>query len=51
MSVKMKMKMKKRSLREDINRPTSKHGHKCSKYKKCLSIVVLISMKQHLNNI
>ena len=29
----MKMKMKNRSLRYDINRPRSRHGHKYSKYK------------------
>ena len=33
----MKMKMKNRSHRYDINRPRSSHGHKCSKYKKCLT--------------
>ena len=31
--MKMKMKMKNRSLRYDINRPRSRRGHKYSKYK------------------
>ena len=31
--MKMKMKMKKRSHRYDINRPRSKHGHKCNNIK------------------
>ena len=33
--------IKNRSHRYDINRPRSRHGHKCSKYKKFLSIVIL----------
>ena len=44
----MKMKMKNRSQKYDINRPTSRHGHKC---KKCLSMMMLICIKQHLRNI
>ena len=51
MSVKMKMKMKNKSHRYDINRPTSRHGHKYSKYKKCLGMMMLICIKQHLINI
>ena len=35
--MKMKMKMKNRSHRYDINRPKSRRGHKYSKYKKCLT--------------
>ena len=38
----MKMKMKNRSHRYDINRPRSTLGHKYSKYKKCRSIMMLI---------
>ena len=49
--MKMKMKMKKRSHRYDINRPSSGHAHKYSKYKKCLSMMMLIFIKQHVNNI
>ena len=47
----MKMKIKNRSHRYDINRPRSKYGHKYSKYKTFLSIVMLICIKQHLSNI
>ena len=35
--MKTKMKTKYRSRRYDINRPRSRHGHKYSIYKKCLS--------------
>ena len=49
--IKMKMKMKNRSHRYDINRSRSRHGHKYSKYKKCLSVMMLICIKQHLSNI
>ena len=48
--IKMKMKMKIRSHRYDINSPKSRHRHKCSKYKKCLSNM-LTCIKQHLSNI
>ena len=40
-------KKKTRSHRCDMNR----HGYKYSKYKKCLSIMMLIYIKQHLSNI
>ena len=46
----MKMKMKKRSHRYDKSSPKSRHGHKYSKYKKCLCMMVLIRIKQHLSN-
>ena len=46
--MKMKMKMKNRSRRYGINRPRGRHRHKCSKYKKCLIITMLICVKQHL---
>ena len=44
----MKMKMKNRSHRYDVNQPRSKHGHKYSKYKKGLTMVILICIKQNL---
>ena len=44
------MKMKNRSHRYDIKRPTCRHGHKYSKYKKCLSMMILICVNQHLGN-
>ena len=49
--MKMKMKMKNGSHRYDINRPGSKNRYKCSEYKKCLSMMMLICTKQHLSNI
>ena len=49
--MKMKMNKENRSYRYDINRPRFRHGHKYSKYKKCLSMMMLICIKQHLNNI
>ena len=39
--MKMKMKMKNRSHRYGINRTRSRHGNKYSKYKKCLSMMML----------
>ena len=50
-AMKMKMNMKKRSHRYDINRPSSRHGHKYSKYKKYLGMIMFIGNKQHLSNI
>ena len=47
----MKMKMKKRSHRYDINTLKSGHEPKYSKYKKCLSKMMVICIKQHLCNI
>ena len=47
--MKMKMKMKNRSLRCDINRPRSRHWHKYSKYKKRVSVMMLICIKHHLS--
>ena len=47
--IKMKMKTTNRSHRYSINRPRSRHGHKYSKYKKCLSMMMLIRIKQHLS--
>ena len=44
----MKMKIKNKSHRYEINRSRSRHGYKYSKYKKCLSMMKLIYSKQHL---
>ena len=46
----MRLKMKNRSHRYDINRPRPRHGHKYTKYKRCLSIMMAICIKQHLSN-
>ena len=48
--MKMKMKLKRRSHRYDINRSTCRHGHKFRKYMKCLGMMMLICIKQHLSN-
>ena len=47
----MKMQKKNRSHKYDINRPRSRHGHENSKYKTCLSMIMLTCIKQHLSNI
>ena len=51
MTVKMRLKMKHRSHKYDINRTRPRHGHKYTKYKMCLSIMMVICIKQHLGNI
>ena len=52
MIMKMKLKMKNSSQKYDINRPRPKHGHKYTKYKMCLSIMMVLCIyatpKQHL---
>ena len=47
--MKVKMKMKKDHI-YIINRPRSRHVHKYSKYRKCLSMMMLMCIKQHLSN-
>ena len=37
----MKLKMKIRSHRYDLNRPKLRQRHKYSKYEKCLSMIIL----------
>ena len=39
----MRLKMK--------NRPRPRHGHKYTKYKICLNIMMVVCIKQHLSNI
>ena len=46
--IKTIMEIKNTSYRYDINRPRSRHGHKYSKYKNCLSMMIFIGIKQHL---
>ena len=43
----MKMRMKNRSHRYDINRSRSRHEHKYTEYKTCLSMMILICIQQH----
>ena len=47
----MKVKKKSRSHKYDINRPTSRHGFTyTNKHEKCLSMMMLICIKQHPTN-
>ena len=50
MTMKMRQKMKNGSHRCGISRPRPRHGHKHTKHKICLSIMMVISIKQHLSN-
>ena len=45
------MKMQNRYPRYNTNRPRSRYKHKYSKYRKGLSMMILIFIKQHLKNI
>ena len=47
----MMLKMKKRSHRYDKNRPRQSLGHKYTKYKICLSIMIVKCITQHLSKI
>ena len=49
--MKIKLKMKTRSQRYNINRPGSRYEHKFTEYKMRLSIMMIICIKQHLSNI
>ena len=49
--MKMKMNMKNRLYRYDINGLRSRQGHKYSKYMERLSMMMLKCMKHHLSNI
>ena len=49
--MKMKRKMKNISHSYDIYRSRSRHGHKYSNCKKCLTMIMLIGIKQHLSKI
>ena len=51
MTMKMRLKMKNRSSRYNINRPRLRHGIKYTKYKICLDIMMIICIKQHLSSI
>ena len=43
--------MKNRSHRYDVIRPRSWHGHKYTEHKMCLSIIIVVCIKQCLSNI
>ena len=51
MAMKMRLKMKNRSHRYDINRPRFRDEHKYTKCKMYLSIMMFICIKQHLSKI
>ena len=51
MIMKIRLKMKNRLHRYDINIPRFRHVHKYTKYKMCLSMIMVICIKQHLSNI
>ena len=47
MTMKLRLKMKNRSQRYDINRPSPRYGHKYTQCKMCLSIMMVLCIKQH----
>ena len=51
MAMKIRLKMKNRLHRCDLNRPRSRHGHKYTKYKMGLSLIMVICIKQYLSSI
>ena len=51
MTMKMRLKMKNRSHKYDINRPRARNGRKYTEYNMCLSTLMDICIKQHLSNI
>ena len=46
----MKTKMKKGSHRHDISQFRPRYERKCTKYKRHLSMMMLVCIKQHLSN-
>ena len=51
MAIKMRVKMKSRIQRYDINSVRPRPGHKYAKLKLCLTIIMFICIKQNLSNI
>ena len=47
----MRLEMKNRLSRYDMNGPRRIHGHKYTKYEIYLHIMMVICIKQHLSNI
>ena len=47
----MRLKIKNRSQKYNINRPRSRYEHNYTKYKMYLSIMMITCIKQHLSNI
>ena len=51
MAMKIRLEMKNRSHRYDINRPRQIQGHKYTKYKMFLGKIMVVCIKQRLSNI
>ena len=51
MTMKVRLKMKNRYHRYNINRPRPRHGHKCTKCKICLSILMNVCINPHMHKI
>ena len=49
--MKMRLKIKSRSQRYNRNRPRPRNEHKYTKYKICLSIMMIIFINQRITNI
>ena len=47
----MRLKMKRGPHRYDVNRTRHIQGHEQTKYKKCLSMMMPLCIKEHLSNI
>ena len=47
MAMKMRVKMKNILHRYDLKRPRSRNGHKYTKYKMSLSIMIVVNIKQN----
>ena len=43
--------MKNKTQIYDINRPSPRYEHKCTKYKMDLRVIMVICINQHLSNI
>ena len=51
MTIKMRLKMKNRLQRYDINGLRARYRYKYTKYKFCLSIMMVICIKQHCDGV
>ena len=51
MAIKIRLKIKNRFHRHDINTPSPRHGDKCTEHKMGLTSAMVICIKQHLSNI
>ena len=51
MAREMRLKIKIKSQKYDINWPRPRYGHKYAEYKMCLNIMMIICIKKQLSNI